>query len=100
MSKPVNKNIVDCKWVFAIKNDDFGNPIKYKARLVARGFCQEYLMDYNETFAPVARISSFRFIIAFVNQFNLLIHHMDVKTAFLHGEKKLGINARAFVTLK
>ena len=85
MSKPVNKNIVDCKWVFAIKNDEFGNPIKYKARLVARGFSQEYLMDYNETFAPVARISSFRFTIAFANQFNLLIHHMDVKTAFLNG---------------
>ena len=42
-------------------------------------------MDYNETFAPAARISSFRFIIAFANQFNLLIHHMDVKTAFLNG---------------
>ena len=41
-------------------------------------------MDYNETFAPVARISSFRFIIAVENQFNLLIHHMDVKTSFLN----------------
>ena len=42
-------------------------------------------MDYNETFAPVARISSFRFVIAFANQFNLLIYHIDVKTAFLNG---------------
>ena len=94
MSKPVNKSIVDCKWVFAIKNDEFGNSIKYKARLVARGFSQEYLMDYNETFAPVARISSFRFIIAFANQFNLLIHHMDVKTAFLNGILKEEIYMR------
>lgn len=88
VSKPEHKNIVDCKWVFTIKNDEFGNPLRYKARLVARGFSQQYLQDYNETFAPVARISSFRFILAFSNQFNLLIHHMDVKTAFLNGTLK------------
>lgn len=83
--KPHNRNIIDNKWVFTIKSDEYGNPLKYKARLVARGFSQEYLVDYNETFAPVARISSFRFILAFSNQFNLLVHHMDVKTAFLNG---------------
>lgn len=86
--KPENKNIVDCKWIFSIKTNEFGKPVRYKARLVARGFSQEYLTDYNETFAPVARMSSFRFIIAFANQFNLLIHHMDVKTAFLNGDLK------------
>lgn len=83
--KPKDKNIIDCKWVFNIKNNEFGKPIRYKARLVARGFNQQYLCDYNETFAPVARIASFRFIVAFANQFNLLIHHLDVKTAFLNG---------------
>lgn len=87
VNKPENKNVVvDCKWVCIIKNDEFGNPLKYKARLVAKGFSQEYLADYNETFAPVAGIASFRFMIAFTNQFNLLIYHMDVKTAFLNGE--------------
>lgn len=86
VQKPVDRNIVDCKWIFTIKNDEFGKPMKYKARLVARGFSQEYLIDYNETFAPVARITSFRFILAFANQFNLLVHHMDVKTAFLNGK--------------
>lgn len=86
--RPKNKNIVDCKWVFTIKNDEFGKPLRYKARLVARGFTQEYLVDYDETFAPVARITSFRFLIIFANQFNLLIHHMDVKTAFLNGVLK------------
>lgn len=86
--RPENKNIVDCKWVFTIKNDEYGNPMKYKARLVARGFSQRYLEDYNETFAPVARIPSLRFILAFANQNNLLIHHMDVKTAFLNGTLK------------
>lgn len=85
---PSDKNIVDCKWIFSIKHDEFGNPKRYKARLVARGFSQEYLSDYNETFAPVARIASFRFLISFANQYNLSVHHMDVKTAFLNGVLK------------
>lgn len=82
---PVNKNIVGCKWVFVIKNDVHGNPTKYKARLVAKGFSQQYLSDYNETFAPVVRMTTFRILLAFANQNNLLIHQMDVKTAFLNG---------------
>ena len=94
VSMPKNRNIVDCKWVFTVKNDEFGNPLKFKARVVARGFSQVYLTDYNETFAPVARIPSFRFIIAFSNQFNLLVHHMDVKTAFLNGILKEEIYMR------
>ena len=85
VKKPENKNIIDSKWVFSIKTDEFGNPVRYKARLVARGFSQQYQVDYFETFAPVARISTFRIILALANQFNLLIHHMDVKTAFLNG---------------
>lgn len=52
--KPKNKNIADCKWVSSIKQDEFGNLVKYKARLVARGFTQEYMTDYEETFAAVA----------------------------------------------
>ncbi len=86
--RPQGRNIIDCKWVFSIKLDEFGRIYKRKARLVARGFTQQYLIDYDETFAPVARIASFRFLIAFANQFNLLIHHMDVKTAFLNGSLK------------
>ncbi len=74
--------------MFTIKPDEFGNPIRFKARLVARGFSQQYLVDYDETFAPVARISSFRLMLAFANQNNLLVHHMDVKTAFLNSELK------------
>ena len=80
--------MVDNKWVFTIKPDELGNPARYKARVVARGFTQQYLIDYNETFAPVARIASFRLLLAFANQFNLLVHHMDVKTAFLNGKLK------------
>lgn len=86
--KPENKNIVDCKWIFTINIVEFGNPLRYKARLVARGFSQEYLTDYNETFTPVSRIASFRFMISFANHYKLLVHHMDVKTAFWNGNLK------------
>ena len=85
VNKPIGPTIVKCKWVFNIKYDEFGNPKKYKARLVAKGCSQKHLIDYDETFAPVARITSFRFIIAFANQHELLIHQMDVKTAFFYG---------------
>lgn len=53
VQRPVNKNFVDCKWVFTIKNNVSGNPCRYKARLIAKVFSQKYLEDYSETFAPV-----------------------------------------------
>ena len=90
VTKPENRNIVDCKWIFTIKNDEFGNPFKYKARVVARGFSQESLIDYSKTFAPVARILRFRFILAYANQFNLMVHHIDVKSTLLNGILKDG----------
>jgi len=86
--KPENINIVDSKWVFTLKSDEFGNPKRYKARLVARGFTQKYLIDYEETFAPVARIASFRFLLSVSIQYDLKVHHMDVKSAFLNGKLK------------
>ena len=55
------KKPIKCKWVFSIKTDEFGNLVRYNARLVACGYSQEYLIVYNETFAPVARIASFPF---------------------------------------
>lgn len=88
VKKPNNCNIVDCKWVFTIKTDEHGNPFKFKARLVARGFSQQHKIDYDETFAPVSSMPSFRIIIAIANKYNLMVHHMDVKTAFLNGELK------------
>lgn len=57
---------------------------KYKARLVAGGFTQMYLLVYDEIFAPVARIASFRFILATSNRFCLKVYLMDVKSAFLN----------------
>lgn len=71
VDRPANKNLFDSKWVFSIKHDGFGSPTKYKPRLVARGFTQEYMLDYEETFAPVARVSSLRLILSLSNQFDL-----------------------------
>ena len=59
-----------------------------KARLVAKGYAQKYGIDYDEIFSPVVRFSSIRFLIAFAVQHDMLIHQMDVETAFLNG--KLG----------
>jgi len=81
--RPNHKNIVDNKWVFSVKYNELESPTRYKARLVARGFTQKYQVDYEETFAPVARISGFQFVLSLAVQYNLKVHQMDVKTAFL-----------------
>lgn len=86
MPKPPHRDIISTKWVFSVKHDENGNPCRNKARLVAKGFTQKYLLDYNETFAPVARMVSFRYLLSMAAQYDLSVHHMDVKTAFLNGD--------------
>lgn len=76
---------VDCKWVYKTKRDSKGKVQKYKARLVAKGFTQIEGRDYNETFAPVSTKASFRIVMALVAYFDLELHQMDVKIAFLNG---------------
>ena len=76
---------VGCKWVYKTKLDPKGNVERYKARLVAKGFTQKEGVDYNETFSPVSRKDSFRIIMALVAHYDLELHQMDVKTAFLNG---------------
>ena len=82
---PNNCKKVGCKWVFKTKRDSKGNIERYKARLVAKGFTQKEGIDYRETFSPVSKKDSFRIIMALVAHYDLELHQMDVKTAFLNG---------------
>jgi len=74
---------ITCKWVFKLKTNADGSR-RYKARLVARGFEQVHGMDYSETFAPVARLPTFRIYIALALELQATIYHLDVVTAFLN----------------
>jgi hypothetical protein len=85
VERPKGQKVVDCKWVFRLKRNPEGEILRYKARLVAKGFTQIEGIDYNETFAPVAKFNSIRTILALVAELNLELHQMDVKTAFLNG---------------
>ena len=84
--RPYNTNIIKCKWIFKRKYDIDGNIISYKARLVGCGYSQKYGIDYAEVYSPVVRFESIRCIISLAAQNNLLIHAMDVSSAFLNSE--------------
>lgn len=86
IERPPNVSLVDNKWVFKVKQEKKDAPIRYKARLVARGFTQEYGVNYFETFSPVVRFTSIRTILALAAQKGMCIKQFDVKTAFLNGE--------------
>jgi hypothetical protein len=84
--RPEGKFVVASKWIYKIQHVVDGSVEKYKARFVARGFSQVEGIDYEETFAPVARYTSIRTIIAIVASMCWRLHQMDVKTTFLNGE--------------
>ena len=65
---PKNKDCIGVKWVYKTKYKENGEVDKYKAILVAKGFAQEYVVDYNETFAPVARLDAIRMVLTIVAQ--------------------------------
>ena len=78
--------VIDCKWVYAIKNQGESNE-RYKARLVAKGFMDRTVRDVEETYAPVAKMTTIRTLLAVANEYDMDISHFDiVKTAFLHGD--------------
>ncbi|GJW39937.1 retrovirus-related pol polyprotein from transposon TNT 1-94 [Tanacetum coccineum] len=80
--------LIKLKWIYKVKTDEFGRVLKNKARLVAQGFRQEEGIDFEESFAPVARIEAIRIFVANAANKNMTIFQMDVKTAFLNGELK------------
>ena len=83
--RPEGKLVVTSRWIYKVKYAADGNIEKHKARFVARGFSQVEGIDYDETFAPVARYTSIRTVMAIVAKIGWRIHQMDVKTAFLNG---------------
>ena len=83
---PAGANLLKCKWVFKTKRKPDGEIDRYKARLVAQGYSQEAGVDYEETFAPVAKYKSIRTVLAIGNQLDLEIHQMDVNSAYLNGD--------------
>ena len=80
------KSVVSCKWIYKIKTCSNGSIERYKARLVAKGLTQEYKIDYEEAFTPVARISYVHALLAIAAASKWDIFQMDVKNAFLNGD--------------
>ncbi|GKB97050.1 retrovirus-related pol polyprotein from transposon TNT 1-94 [Tanacetum coccineum] len=78
--------IIKLKWIFKVKQDEFRRVLKNKARLVAKGYRQEEEIDFEESFAPVARIEAIRIFVANAANKNMTIYQMDVKTTFLNSE--------------
>ena len=83
--RPEGKSMLNSRWLYKVKHAADGSIEKFKARFVARGFSQVEGVDYEETFALVARYTSIRSIILIVVEMGWNIHQMDVKTKFLNG---------------
>jgi hypothetical protein len=85
---PPGKTAINNKWVFRLKKDANGEPQRYKARLVIKGCSQKRGIDYDEVYAPVARLTTIRTLLSVIHENNLHAMQMDVKNAFLHGKLK------------
>ena len=84
--KPSDHKPIGLKWVFKVKKDPAGNIVIYKTRLVAKGYAQIQGVDYDEVFAPVARLEIVRILLSLAAQGEWEVHHMNVKSAFLNGD--------------
>nr|CAD1838643.1 unnamed protein product [Ananas comosus var. bracteatus] len=85
VERPSDHTVIGTKWVFRNKRDESGVVVQNKARLVAQGFNQIEGIDFDETFAPVARLEAIRILLAFASYMNFKLFQMDVKSAFLNG---------------
>ncbi len=86
--------VIPCKWVFVVKVDERNIPTRFKARLVAGGHRQIEGVDYDETYAPVSRMTTLRILLAVSACKSWIVHQLDIKTAFLHGKADLDIYMR------
>jgi len=82
--KPADVKVLPLKWIYKAKKNLQGHVARYKARLVAQGFLQEWGTDYLDTYSPVAKFTSIRILLAISAQLGLQVHQMDVDTAFLN----------------
>ena len=83
---PNENNVIGNKWTYKVKFNSVGDIEKYKARLVAKGFAQKYGVDYEETFAPVAKMPTVRIILSLSAAQGWKVFQLDVKSAFLNGD--------------
>jgi hypothetical protein len=83
---PEENKAIRCKWVYKVKHNADGSMNIYKARLVAKGYAQTYGINYEETYSPIAKMTTIRAIIAMAAAKIWSLHQMDVKNAFLHGD--------------
>jgi hypothetical protein len=81
---PRDVNDIGTKWVFKNKQEEDGEVVRNKARLIAQGFSQVEGLDFGETFAPVARLETIRILLAFAASKGFKLYQMDVKSAFLN----------------
>ena len=77
--------MVGCKWVFKLKHNSDGSISRYRARLVAKGFHQQYGVDFEKTFSLVIKPPIVRIILSLAVQFNWPLRQLDVRNTFLHG---------------
>jgi hypothetical protein len=83
--RPAEQNIIGTKWIFQNKTDEHGTVVQNNARLVAQGYTQIEEVDFDETFAPVARLESIKTLLSIGRHLGFKLYQMDVKSAFLNG---------------
>jgi hypothetical protein len=86
VERPKNHNVIGTKWVFQNKENEDGIVVKNKSRFVAQCYTQVEGLDFDETFAPVARLEAIRILLAYACSRNIRLYQMDVKSAFLNGK--------------
>jgi hypothetical protein len=84
--RPKNKNVIDTKWVFMNKSNEYGQVTRNKARLVCKGYARIKGINFEETFPPVARMEAIPLLLSYAYSKNVKLYQMDVKSSFLNGE--------------